>query len=114
MLYKEKVDFRSKSKSAKKLSAELRKLMIVYRENLYHAQELQNQDYNKGVKPWSYAPGKKVWLNSKYIKTKYNWKLKKKFFMLFQMLHPVRKQVYKLEIPKNWRIHDFFYLSLLE
>ena len=40
MLYEEKVDPYSKSKSANKLSAELRKLMIVCRENFYHAQEL--------------------------------------------------------------------------
>ena len=37
MLYKEKVDSHSKSKSADKLSAELRELMIVCQENLYHA-----------------------------------------------------------------------------
>ena len=37
MSYEEEVDPRSKSKSADKLSAELRELMIVCRENLYHA-----------------------------------------------------------------------------
>ena len=36
MLYKEDVDFRSQSKSPDELSAELRELMIVCRENLYH------------------------------------------------------------------------------
>ena len=40
ILYKEEVDSRSKSKSADKLFVELRKLMIVCQENLYHAQEL--------------------------------------------------------------------------
>ena len=30
------------------------------------------------------------------------------------MLHPVGKQVYKLELPKKWRIHDVFHMSLLE
>ena len=29
-------------------------------------------------------------------------------------LHPVGKQVYKLEFPKKWRIHDVFHVSLLE
>ena len=70
MSYKEDVDPRSKSKSADELSAELRELMIVCRENLHHAQELQKRAHDKGVKPRSYAPGDKVWLNSKYIKTK--------------------------------------------
>ena len=70
MSYKEEVDPRSKSKSADKLSAELRELMIVCRENLHHAQELQKRAHDKSVKPRSYSPGDKVWLNSKYIKTK--------------------------------------------
>ena len=43
MLYKEEVDPHSKSKSAEELSAEIRELMFVYQENLYHAQELQKQ-----------------------------------------------------------------------
>ena len=30
------------------------------------------------------------------------------------MLHPVGKQAYKLELPKKWRIHDVFHVSLLE
>ena len=30
------------------------------------------------------------------------------------MLHPVRKQAYKLKLSKNWRIYDVFYMSLLE
>ena len=112
--YKEKVDPRSQSKSADELLAELRELMIVCRENLYHAQELQKQAHNKGAKPQSYSPSKKVWLNSKYIKTKRNRKLEAKFFGPFRVLHPVGKQAYKLELPKTWRIHDVFHVSLLE
>ena len=30
------------------------------------------------------------------------------------MLHPVGKQAYKLELPKKWRVHDVFHVSLLE
>ena len=70
MSYKEEVNPRSKSKLADKLPAELKELMIGCRENLYHAHELQKRAHDKGVKPRSYAPGDKVWLNSKYIKTK--------------------------------------------
>ena len=40
MSYKEKVDSCSKSKSADKLSAELRELMIVCRKNFHYAQKL--------------------------------------------------------------------------
>ena len=88
--------------------------MTVCRENLHHAQELQKRAYDKGTKPRSYAPGEKVWLNSKYIKTKQNRKLESKFFGPFRVLHPVGKQAYKLELPKKWRIHDVFHVSLLE
>ena len=51
MSYKEEVDLRSQSKLADKLSEELRELMIVYRKNLYYAQEFQKQTHDKGVKP---------------------------------------------------------------
>ena len=88
--------------------------MIVCRENFHHAQELQKRGHDKRVKPRSYAPGNKVWLNSKYIKTKRNRKLEAKFFGPFQVLHLVGKQVYKLELLKKWRIHDVFYVLLLE
>ena len=91
MSYKENVDSRSKSKSADELSIELKELMIVCRENLHHDQELQKRAHNKGVKPRSYVLGDKIWLNSKYIKTKQNQKLETKFFGPFQVLHPVGK-----------------------
>ena len=60
MLYEENVDPHSQSKSADELSAELKELMIVCRENLHHAQELQKQGHNKGIKPRSYTLGDKV------------------------------------------------------
>ena len=49
MSYKEDVDPRSQSKSADKLSAELKELMIVCQKNLYHTQELQKWAHNKGI-----------------------------------------------------------------
>ena len=30
------------------------------------------------------------------------------------MLHPVDKQVYKLELPKRWKINDVFHVLLLK
>ena len=65
--------------------------MIIYQKTLYHAQELQKRTHNKGVKPWSYALSKKIWLNTKYIKIKQNRKLEAKFFGPFRVLHLVRK-----------------------
>ena len=74
--------------------------MTVYQGNFYHAQKLQKRSNNKGVQPKSYVSSDKVWLNNKNIKTKQNRKLEGKFFGLFRVLHPVDKQVYKLELPK--------------
>ena len=101
VFYEEDVDPRSRSKAVDELTEELRTLMAACRENLQHAQELQKRAHNKGTKPRSYAPGKKVWLNSKYIKIKSNRKLEAKFFRPFQVLHPVGSQAYKLELPKQ-------------
>ena len=64
--------------------------------------------------PKKYAPGDKVWLNSKYLKTKKIWKLEAMFFRLFQFLHPFEKQAYKLELSRKRKIHDVFHMSLLE
>ena len=65
--------------------------MIVCQENLYYVQKFQKLAHNKGVKPQSYTFGKKIWLNSKYIKIKHNQELEAKFFGPFWMLYLVRK-----------------------
>ena len=54
---------------------ELKKLMIVYYQNLYYTQKLQKQAHNKGTQSKSYFSSDKIWLNSKYIKIKQNRKL---------------------------------------
>ena len=112
--YEEDLNPRSKSRTAEELSSELRKLMTPCQQNLHHAQELQKRAHNKDVKLRSYAPGDKIWLSSKHLKTKQNCKLEAKFLGLFWVLYPVGKQAYKLELPKKWRIHDVFHISLLE
>ena len=75
--------------------------MTVCKDNLFYAQKLQKQANKKDVKPKSYAPGDKVWLNSKYIKTKRNRKLEAKFFGPFRVLHPIGKQAYKLKLSRK-------------
>ncbi len=68
--YEEDVNPYFQSKSANELVIELKELMVVCRENFQYAQELQKQYQNKYAKSRNYAPDNKVWLNSKYIKTK--------------------------------------------
>ena len=89
--FKEDVDLCSRFSSTNKLAKELSELIEVCCQNLFHAKKLQKRAHNKGVKNCSYTLGKKVWLNSKYIKTKQNKKLKNKFFRSFQVLHAVGK-----------------------
>ena len=88
--------------------------MTVCQKNLYYAQELQKWTNNKSVKPRSYAPSDKIWINSKYITIKQNQKFEAKIFGLFEILYSVGKQAYKLELPKRWKIHNVFHVSLLE
>ena len=73
--------------------------MNIRQQNLFHALKLQKKAYDKGMKPQSYALGEKVWLNSKYLKTKHNQKLEVKFFDPLRVLYLVRKQAYKLDLP---------------
>ena len=82
MLFEENVDSHSKSRLVDKLAGKLRELIEVCCQNLLHAKELQKRAHDKEVKNRSYALGKKVRLNSKYIKTKMNKKLKSKFLDL--------------------------------
>ena len=70
MLYKKDINPHSKSKSENELYTELRKLVIVCYENFYYTEKLQKQAYNKGAKTENYAFSDKIWLNSKYIKSK--------------------------------------------
>ena len=112
--FKEDIDPRSKSRSAKELVEELRQLIEICYQNLFHIQELQKRAHNKGVKNQNYAQGKKIWLNSKYIKIKRNKKLKNKFFRPFWVFHQVEKQAYKLELPTKCKIHNVFHMSPLE
>ena len=101
VFFEEDTNFCSQSKTAKKLSSKLKKLMIVCLENLHHAQKLQKQAHDKGIKPRSYALSDKIWLNNKYIQTKQNRKLEAKFFRPFRVLHPINKQAYKLKLAKK-------------
>ena len=99
VFFEDDINLCSRSCSANKLVKELRELMNIYQQNLLYAQELQKRAYDKGVKRQSYASEEKVWLNSKYIKTKQNQKLEAKFFDLFRILHLYGKQTYKLDLP---------------
>ena len=78
--YKKDLNLCFKSKAADELAGKLRELMTSCQKNLRYTQEFQKQVYDKDIKPKSYTPGNKIWLNSKYIKTKQDCKLESMFF----------------------------------
>lgn len=53
-------------------------------------------------------------LRGKNIRTKRNRKLEWKQFGPFEVVEKLGSQAYRLAIPKHWRIHDTFHVSLLE
>ena len=68
--FKYNVNLCFRSSSTNKVAKELTELMNICQQNLFYAQAFQKRAHNKGVKPWNYAAEEKIWLNSKYIKTK--------------------------------------------
>ena len=91
VFFKKSTNLCFRLKTANKLLTKLQKLMTICWKNLYQAQELRKQAHIKDIKFKSYAFGNKVWLNSKYIKTKQNQKFEAKFFRPFKVLHLVDK-----------------------
>lgn len=91
IFYKKDLNICFQLMTANKLVGELKKLMTLCQKKFCHAQKLQKQANNKDIKPKTYVFGNKIWLNSKYIKTKQNCKLESEFFGPFQILYPVKK-----------------------
>ncbi len=60
VLFEEDVNPCLRSCSIDKLAEELKELIKVCCQNLFHIQELQKKTHDKGVKSCSYALGKKV------------------------------------------------------
>ena len=114
MTFEEPSDPRAKSVSAKAHARHLNALMQVCKEALLVAQQHQKTFADKHSKPIQYAVGDYVWLRSQNIRTKRNRKLEWKAFGPFEILNKYGDQVYKLDLPKRWRIHDVFHVSLLE
>ena len=83
MPYKKNIDSYSKSKLVNILLIKLQKLIKVFCKNLYYNKKLQKKDYDNGIQLKSYVFSNKIWLNSKYFKTKQNRKLEIKVFEPF-------------------------------
>ncbi len=58
--FEKNVDPRLKFRSTNELAEELKELINVCYQNLFHTQELQKRAYNKRVKSCNYAPSEKI------------------------------------------------------
>lgn len=79
IFYKKNIYSYSIFKWIDKLITKSQKLITMYTKNFYYTLKLQKLAHNKIIKSKSYVFENKVLLNSKYIKTKQNHKLKAKF-----------------------------------
>ena len=57
--------------------------------------------------------GDKVWLDARNLHLKTTRKLTPRRLGPFEVIEEISPVVYKLRLPKNWRIHDIFHASLL-
>lgn len=101
IFFEKEINPHLKSKSANKIAKKLKKLIIIWQQNLFYTSKLQKLVYIKRIKSRSYYYDKKIWLNSKYIKTQKNCKLKNKISKFFYILKLVGKQIYKFKLCKK-------------
>src|SRR6266702_3640276 len=72
---------------------------------------LKNQG-NKRFKP--YNEGDQVWIEGMNIKTLYpSAKLSPKRYGPFKVLEQLSEAIYRLEIPRHWKIHNVFHANLI-
>lgn len=69
VFFENKLDSYLKSCSPNELAKELRKVIFIYQQNLFLASELKKRAQDESRKFYNFVLGKKIWLNSKYIKT---------------------------------------------
>lgn len=98
ILFEDEINPLLRFNSADKLAKKLKNLILICQQNLLHTQKFQKQTYDKNKKLCNYTPSENFWLNNKYIKTKQNQKLERKFFDLFRVFHLMGKQFYKPEL----------------
>ena len=88
--------------------------MIVFKKRLHNSQKHQIKYKNVRIKVIKFQIKDYVHLNEKNIRIKRNRKLKWKQFESFKIFEKIENQTYKLNLFKQWRIHDIFHVLLLK
>ena len=85
------------------------------KENLQRVVGLQQKYYDKKHRDIQYTVRDFVLLSTKNVKMRGILdKLKKCFMETFKIQERIGKQAYKLLLPKTWKVHPVFHISLLK
>ena len=84
------------------------------RQNLDRSIRLQQKYYDKKHRDVGYKVGDLVLLSTRNLRMKGTpGKLQKRFVGPFRVTEIIGEQAYRLALPKEWRIHPVFHVSLL-
>ena len=101
--------------AAKERAEELLDMSRVLQVELRQAYKSQKEYHDRHTSRMLFAPGEKVWLSAKNIRTTRPCKkLDYKRHGPFTVPKVIGKQAYRLDLPKMMKIYPVFHVSLLE
>ncbi len=100
---------------ADEFTRDFSELFKILSENLHQTMKKQEEFANRHrMEPPKFKPGDKVWISSSLIIHNGNKKLKPRKLGPYKVIKKISPVSYKLELPKNIRIHPVIHVSELE
>jgi hypothetical protein len=94
--------------------SEMEELRKEARQAIQKAQEVMKMGNSGNKKFRPYQEGDQVWLEGTNLKTLYpSAKLGPKRYGPFKIMKQLSNAVYRLEIPRHWKIHNVFHANLI-